>query len=295
MAESFLPADISFTSESSRESGILSLPPDSVTLTLDDIMSYAQMPPMKDQQSSSGCCGSDRDSDLTSPGSVRSEMELVPENGTSSGVEERLACQFPNCGRTFDRSNLLKRHLKLHSGEARFVCDVCKKSFESGSKLEDHYRRHTGERPFQCHVCGNKFRYKGDRTKHLKNLHGIHKAHDSINSNGSELFSPAVVPGPPPTPPAASQDKTPFMPSITEETSSSISSFQSNPEMSDGTSLSGSTQGESPTKFDPLEVGKMDVSLGTVSASTGRSATDTVSMSIEEVIQYAQPIGDLNF
>jgi hypothetical protein len=295
MSESFLPADISFTSDSSRESGILSLPSDSVTLTLDDIMSYAQMPPLKDQQSSSGCA-SDRDSDLTSPGSVRSEMEVgAGLTDTGLGGEERLVCQFPACGRTFDRSNLLKRHLKLHSGEARFVCDVCKKSFESGSKLEDHYRRHTGERPFQCHVCGNKFRYKGDRTKHLKNLHGIHKAHDSVTTNGSELFSTSLPPGPSHTPPSSSQDKTPFMPSITEETSSSISSFHSNPEMSDGTSLSGSTVGESPTKFDPLEVGKMEVSLGSVSASTVRPNSDTVSMSIEEVMQYAQPIGDLSF
>ena len=86
-------------------------------------MSCSQLPPLKDlrdQQSSSGCV-SDRDSDLTSPGSVRSEMEMGGGSGLEGGAlgEERLACQFPQCGRTFDRSNLLKRHLKLHSGEAR--------------------------------------------------------------------------------------------------------------------------------------------------------------------------------
>merc|ERR1719334_1874858 len=227
-------------------------------------MSYAAVPGVKDAQSqSSSGCVSDRESDLTSPGSVRSEMEvgsigpgLDSNTGGQSETDTRLACHFPSCGRTFDRTNLLKRHLKLHSGEARFVCDVCKKSFESGSKLEDHYRRHTGERPFQCHVCGNKFRYKGDRTKHLKNLHGIHKSIDSVAANGCEIFPSSAAAGncgnsKPVV--QAQQDKTPFMPSITEETSSSISSFQSNPEMSDGTSLSGSTIGESPTKFDPLE------------------------------------------
>lgn len=280
---------------------MLSLPSDSVTLTLEDIMSYTPLPPLKDQQSGSGGA-SDRESDLTSPGSVRSEQEVVSSascesNGLSVGsvgsvgsvvsLEERLACQFPACGRTFDRSHLLKRHQKLHSGEARFVCDVCKKSFESGSKLEDHYRRHTGERPFQCHVCGNKFRYKGDRTKHLKNLHGIHKSIEpGTNASSIELITNGgAVPGQEP-----SQDKTPFMPSITEETSSSISSFQSNPElMSDGTSLSGSTVGESPTKFDPLEVEKMEVvGLGSVSAST--TCLNPHSMSMDEVMASANTI-----
>ena len=122
MAQSFLPADISFTSDSGREGEVLSLPSDSVTLTLEDIMSYTPLPPLKDQQSGSGGA-SDRESDLTSPGSVRSEQEVGSSAGESSvsvgSLEERLSCQFPACGRTFDRSHLLKRHQKLHSGEAR--------------------------------------------------------------------------------------------------------------------------------------------------------------------------------
>merc|ERR1719350_2708877 len=70
MAQSFLPADISFTSASGREAEVLSLPSDSVTLTLEDIMACTSMPPLKDQQAGGA---SDRESDLTSPGSVRSE------------------------------------------------------------------------------------------------------------------------------------------------------------------------------------------------------------------------------
>merc|ERR1719228_341899 len=61
MSESFLPADISFTSESSRSSGGPCLSTDAVTLTLDDIMSYNQMPgPQKVLLNPP----SDRDSDL---------------------------------------------------------------------------------------------------------------------------------------------------------------------------------------------------------------------------------------
>jgi len=331
MSESFLPADISFTSESSRSSGGPCLSSDTVTLTLEDIMSYNQMPgPQKERLNPP----SDRESDLTSPGSVRSELDTAKsEEGdvreTRETGPEKLLCQFPGCGRSFDRPNLLKRHIKLHSGECRFVCDVCKKNFESGSKLEDHYRRHTGERPFQCHVCGNKFRYKGDRTKHLKNLHGIHKSlenqNQSIVNNSSatvpngnvEMYSPPSSrqsQGPSPT--SNLVDKTPFLPSITEETCSSISSFQSNPEMSDAASASGSIIGESPNKFDPLDVGvpvsqqttpatvtvpSTPISRPTVTVSLPTNGlpfphpSETVTMSIEEVIQYAQPIADFTF
>ena len=136
-------------------------------------------------------------------------------------------------------------------------------------------------------------RYKGDRTKHLRNLHGIQKCVDPVPNHGPgvEVFPAAIQAA---ATHLSTQDKTPFMPSITEETSSSISSFQSNPEMSDGTSLSG--EGESPTKFDPLEVEKMEVGLNSVSASTCRPTIDhAVSMSIDDVMQYAQPIPDLNF
>jgi len=292
LAESFLPADISFTTASDRGRSST----EAVTLTLDDLMTYNQMPVPKERLNPPG---SDRDSDLTSPG--RSEEG---ESGP-----DKLLCQFPGCGRSFDRATLLKRHLKIHSGECRFVCDVCKKNFESGSKLEDHYRRHTGERPFQCHVCGNKFRYKGDRTKHLKNLHGIHKSldagngvlapHTTIVLNGSSDNFQAKGP----SPPASQPDKIPFLSSITEETNSSISSFHSNTEMSDSASVCGSTLGESPNKFDPLDVGVMTPPVSTARNNMqtngvhhqASSLQETVTMSIDEVMQYAQPIADFTF
>ena len=92
-------------------------------------------------------------------------------------------------------------------------------------------------------------------------------------------------------------DKTPFMPSIAEETNSSISSFHSNAEMSNAEmSDAGSMVGESPTKFDPLEL-PLTTSASVV-ATNGLSCgqpQETVTMSLEEVIQYAQPIADFTF
>ena len=49
--------------------------------------------------------------------SVRSE--LTDAGKSEEGDTDKLSCQFPGCLRTFDRPTLLKRHLKVHSGECR--------------------------------------------------------------------------------------------------------------------------------------------------------------------------------
>ena len=112
LAESFLPADISFTTASDRGRSST----EAVTLTLDDLMTYNQMPGPKERLNP---LGSDRDSDLTSPGSVRSEMTDTGRSEEGESGPDKLLCQFPGCGRSFDRATLLKRHLKIHSGECR--------------------------------------------------------------------------------------------------------------------------------------------------------------------------------
>ena len=114
LAESFLPADISFTSSSASDRGRSST--EAVTLTLEDLMSFSQMPGPKERLNPPG---SDRDSDLTSPGSVRSELTDAGRSEEGESGPEKLLCQFPGCGRSFDRATLLKRHLKIHSGECR--------------------------------------------------------------------------------------------------------------------------------------------------------------------------------
>ena len=97
--------------------------------------------------------------------------------------------------------------------------------------------------------------------------------------------------------PALTTDKTPFLPAITEETSSSVSSLHSD----SAVSLGSGTVGESPHKFDPLDVGMMTpltMEPGrTVNISNGALThlQETVTMSIDEVMQYAQPIADFTF
>jgi hypothetical protein len=215
----------------------------------------------------------------SSPSSIHSTTIATSNTAACS---KTFVCDFKGCNKSFEKVTFLKRHAKLHSSNCKFVCDVCTKCFKSQSKLDDHYRKHTGAKPFICHICGNAFRYKGDRTKHLKNIHGVLKSAtasvptttpESTNGgNGANVAAAAF---------------------IAEDTSSSISSFQST---SDQSSVAGSLV-ESPTKSEPLDpFVNSNISMGSSSSSSmmtisnSDNLTETITMTLEDINQFAQDI-----
>ncbi|XP_034717145.1 oocyte zinc finger protein XlCOF6.1-like isoform X1 [Etheostoma cragini] len=92
-----------------------------------------------------------------------------PQSGLSSSknaVEKPFRCS--ECGRGFDKSGNLKRHMTSHTGEKPFNCSICGEGFGQKVQLTQHMAHHTGERPFSCSVCKKSFMQSGYIQRHMR-------------------------------------------------------------------------------------------------------------------------------
>ncbi|XP_065170789.1 zinc finger protein 582-like [Atheta coriaria] len=71
------------------------------------------------------------------------------------------------CERSFSQWHTLKRHIDLHNNKRDFICNFCGKAFLTKIGLDVHERIHTGERPYECKICGKTFIGSGGVAKHM--------------------------------------------------------------------------------------------------------------------------------
>ncbi len=61
----------------------------------------------------------------------------------------------------------LTRHLRTHSREKPFVCNICNKGYSRISYLKMHLRTHTDEKPIVCEICNKGFNEMSKLMAHL--------------------------------------------------------------------------------------------------------------------------------
>ncbi|CAM4639644.1 unnamed protein product, partial [Lepidochelys olivacea] len=93
----------------------------------------------------------------------------------------------PRCGKQFNHSSNLNRHMNVHRGVKSHSCAVCGKSFTQKSTLHDHMNLHSGQRPYRCSYCDVRFAHKPAIRRHLKEQHGKTTAENVLEASVSEI------------------------------------------------------------------------------------------------------------
>ena len=63
------------------------------------------------------------------------------------------------CGKTFEKSNELRKHAKYHDEDSPTNCGICDNIFKSSLSMKEHLRKAHGEKK-KCNLCifeGNAF------------------------------------------------------------------------------------------------------------------------------------------
>ncbi|EGT50779.1 hypothetical protein CAEBREN_14662 [Caenorhabditis brenneri] len=87
--------------------------------------------------------------------------------------ENNVVCYWTNCGQAgkpFKKRYAIVNHVRVHTRETPFQCDVCQKGFARAANLRIHGRTHTGDKPFLCPVdgCSKRCSNSSDRKRHIR-------------------------------------------------------------------------------------------------------------------------------
>ncbi|EEC19525.1 regulator of sex-limitation, putative [Ixodes scapularis] len=94
----------------------------------------------------------------------QSPLALVAHRRVHSGAAP-FGCSL--CQRSFSKEAHLHRHMDKHASR-KDQCPVCQLLCSSGHQLQIHMRTHTGEKPYACDLCPRRFTKQVNLKRHLQ-------------------------------------------------------------------------------------------------------------------------------
>ena len=111
--------------------------------------------------------------------SVVGEKETEFEEDICQPLNLTYNCTY--CDYSTPKRFLLSRHMKRHSDERPFMCNICEKGFIHSSELQSHMNTHTGIKKYKCKHCVSSFMTSGEVVRHTRYKHTHQKPHKCIH------------------------------------------------------------------------------------------------------------------
>ncbi|VVC39923.1 Zinc finger C2H2-type [Cinara cedri] len=157
----------------------------------------------KNNNNNSNSSSSSSSAGASSGGAAQSSENGGGGDGSGNGTAKAYPCEV--CNRSFARSDMLTRHMRLHTGVKPYTCRVCGQVFSRSDHLSTHQRTHTGEKPYKCPQCPYAACRRDMITRHMR----THSRYEMVSSSmgdsaaavaaalGLDPMSPPPPPGSP--------------------------------------------------------------------------------------------------
>lgn len=89
-------------------------------------------------------------------------------------VGTTLQCHKCNNGRTYSTQSSLISHIRTHTDERRFMCEICSRSFKRPDSLQAHMDLHAPTKSHVCPQCGEAFQQASGLRQHSRRKHRAH-------------------------------------------------------------------------------------------------------------------------